>query len=248
MAGERIAAPFTRTGRFLAQSAREIGEQLPNPPGFLFSDNSAQQTTLLKFRHRFGLVGNVLEETNPEAAERRLGVVALSTIEQELADSDTMLEIRAIMSEEDWWDPDTTSRGQTYIDMLAEKLCDNHKVCAIANSSPIMPCYGMDTPVEPRHFWGVVTGELEGLDHQMRRDKTKGKFAMLALTKESYARKFFGRQSIYEEFPLREDVLVLRHVGKTPDDNWLLPPRFIASTKVSTSPAQESQVAYAGLS
>lgn len=224
---ERLAgSPFRRTGRFLSRAAQQVGERLPYASDYVSPASVAHQGILNRFRHRFGLAANILEEDDASRLEERSKRLASSMVSEGLVDSDTMVELRLILPEDSLWDPAIPAKSVNCLHQLQEVLEDEHDVSSVPNSHPIMPTKSADSPVSPSHVWGAIGSELEYFDRQMQTDSTCRKLAMLALTQQPYAKRIFDGQVFFDDRHLQDDVMVLRYVGNEPRENLLLPPRI----------------------
>ncbi|HEX5797070.1 MAG TPA: hypothetical protein VFX86_01620 [Candidatus Saccharimonadales bacterium] len=239
--GGSSSTPFPKSGRFLTAPIQRLGERLPFPSGGVSADVVAQQAILRQFKHRFGVAANILESDDTKEANSRIRRLAGSLVEGRLVDEKTVLETRMLLPESDLRDSSLVSKGLARMTRLRHVLADEHDITrVIPNSHPIMPTQASDSPVDPSVVWGAISYEFDGLGHQFNWRPTgpqKPNLAILALTKEPYARHIFGGQVAFQGDYLQDQIMLLHDVGDKPHENVLVPPHPAGTLAVAASGA-----------
>jgi hypothetical protein len=218
---ETVSSPLKRSGDFLSRFAHEMGDRLPHPNG-IASEDVALQGVLKEFENRFA-IADILEETDSNDEGMQAEETARSMSEAGLADEETTLELRLILPEKPLRNPDFIVNMVDKMNAVNEILAKEHGVDAVSNTHPIMPTYEPGEKIDRRSVWQSIGDELDGFSHQMKVDSTSRKIAVLAITESSYARHLLGEQILMDEDASGGSLMVLRHVGKTPNENLLLP-------------------------
>lgn len=225
MNGEKIiASPFKRSGSFLARSAQQLGALvIPRSPFGVSREAADSQTIIKGFNGRFGVATGLLEAEDADVLEDRAALTAHLMVHERMVDPQTELEIRPLAPEDALRDEDFTAEYLVASSALRDVLGKEHGVHAMANSMPIMPTKHEDSAVDAETFWTAMSGELEGLDLQMRTERERQP-AMVAIAQKPYAHRILSRQVHYEDGDLDDSpMLIMQRTGEIPRENLLLP-------------------------
>lgn len=219
-------SPFKRSGNFLSKFAHQVGERLPYLSNGISPETVASQGILKRFKDRFGLTADFLEEYDPAKIQLKAQETATSMVAEKMADEDTVVELRLLLPEESLRDPVITQGSVDRLCVLKEVMAEEHNICAVPNSHPIMPTLQLNSSAEPEMVWSTISDELGDFRRQMSMETVRQDLAVLAITDSSYAEQIFSEQVFFEGRALQNDqLMVLRHVGDDPCENILLPPR-----------------------
>lgn len=219
-------SPFKRSGNFLSRFAHQVSEHIPYVSNGISPETAASQGILKRFKNRFALAADFLEEEDSTKIHAKAHAAASSMVAENMADEDTVVELRLLLPEESLLDPVITRSSVDRLCTLKEVMAEEHNICAVPNSHPIMPTPQLTSSAEPETVWGAISDELGDFRRQMRMETAGQDLAVLAITKSSYAEQIFSEQVFFEGRALKNDqLMVLRHVGEDPCENILLPPR-----------------------
>lgn len=187
-----------------------------------------QQALLRQFNGKVG-VANIIERgASLRQLEQRVSSTAHAMLDEGLVDKHTTIELRPVLPEDTLRDPELNAQREMAVKLLQEVLESNFDVAAVIPSShPIMPAEHEDSTVSSSVAWGAITTELDGLIHQINppgeANEVESRLAMLAISGAPYTEQYFGKQVIASEDEADQtELLVLRRVGRLPQDNLLV--------------------------
>ena len=214
-------------GRLALMLGEEVAHQVQQAqPDYISPEVLEQQATLRHFEDKFGLIGNLLvREGSGRVLKDRVARSAHALLEEGLVDEHTAIELRPVLPADALRDPVMNSRREEVLDMMRFRLSSEYDVTAIPNTFPIMPTEHEDSPVDRSATWGAIAEELGGFTRQLLHEddvSPQSHLAMLAITGPSYVDRYFGSQIAGHNSTSSHGLMVLKHVGLTSRDNWLV--------------------------
>ncbi len=205
-----------RCGRFVFPFGEHSSQSSKIP-----TEIEEQQAVLRRFEDRFIIASSLLKLDDSEhRLKERVASTAEVMVSEGLVDEHTAIELRPVLPTDAMRDPAMNARRESVLGLLNQRFACEYDVTAIPNTHPIMPTEYDDLSPCEAATWAAVSAELDGFTHQLGETR-QNRLAMLAITGPQYVERFFGRQ-ILGHGNSQKELLVLKHVGASPQENLLV--------------------------